>query len=94
VDPGIDTIVTKEETWRVYILECADGTLYTGVAIDLERRLRQHNGERPGGPKYTRGRRPVRVLWSASAADRSEAQQREAAIKKLSRADKFKLLSY
>ncbi len=85
--------MTKEETWRVYILECADGTLYTGVAIDLDRRLMQHNGERSGGPKYTRGRRPVLLLWSAPAADRSEAQQREAAIKKLSRADKFKLVS-
>lgn len=75
------------------MLECADGTLYTGVASDMERRLAQHNGEKPGGPKYTRGRRPVRLLWSAPAADRSVAQQREAAIKKLRRADKLKLLS-
>lgn len=81
------------DEWQVYLLECADGTLYTGVARDLARRLLQHNGERPGGPKYTRGRRPVTVLWSASAANRSEAQQREAAIKKLSRSDKLKLLS-
>ena len=80
------------ERWQVYLLECADGTLYTGVARDLARRLRQHNGAQPGGPKYTRGRRPVRLLWSAAAADRSEAQQREAAIKKLSRSDKLNLL--
>lgn len=81
------------DEWQVYLLECADGTLYTGVSRDLARRLLQHNGERAGGPKYTRGRRPVHLLWSAPAADRSEAQQREAAIKKLSRADKLKLLS-
>ena len=44
-----------EEGWQVYVLECADGTLYTGVAANLPRRLRQHNGELVGGPKYTRG---------------------------------------
>ncbi len=82
-----------DDNWRVYVLECADGTLYTGVARDLERRLLQHNGERSGGPKYTRGRRPVRLLWSDVAADRGEAQQREAAIKKLSRPDKLRLIS-
>ncbi|MEH6583060.1 MAG: GIY-YIG nuclease family protein [Halioglobus sp.] len=80
------------DVWRVYILECADGTLYTGVASDLQRRLQQHNGERPGGPKYTRGRRPVQLRWSAIAPDRSAAQRREAAIKKLPRAEKLKLL--
>ena len=81
-----------EKSWQVYILECADGTLYTGVARDLERRILQHNGERPGGPKYTRGRRPVRLVWSDVAVDRAAAQQREAAIKKLSRTDKLQLV--
>ncbi len=80
------------DAWYVYILECADGTLYTGVARDLDKRVRQHNGERAGGPKYTRGRRPVKVLWSATAASRSEAQQREAAIKSLSRGEKLSLV--
>ncbi|RLQ21028.1 GIY-YIG nuclease family protein [Seongchinamella sediminis] len=73
------------------MLECADGTLYTGVARDLPRRLRQHNGELSGGPRYTSGRRPVRLLWSESAVDRSLAQAREAAIKKLTRAQKLAL---
>ena len=77
--------------WSVYLLECSDGTLYTGVARELDRRLRQHNGELVGGPKYTRGRRPVRLLWSDTAVDRGSAQMREAAIKKLSREDKLKL---
>ena len=74
------------------MLRCADGTLYTGVALDVEKRLLQHNGERAGGPKYTRGRRPVQLVWSEHAADRSSAQQREAAIKRLTRSDKLRLI--
>ncbi len=78
--------------WHVYLLRCADGTLYTGIARDLERRLSQHNGLLAGGPKYTRGRRPVELLWSTSAPDRSAALRREAAIKRLSRARKLDLV--
>ncbi|MEQ8802851.1 GIY-YIG nuclease family protein [Haliea sp.] len=77
--------------WVVYLLQCADGSLYTGVTLDLQRRLAQHNGERTGGPRYTRGRRPVALLWWERAADRSLAQQREAAIKRLPRAAKLQL---
>ncbi|KZX56854.1 hypothetical protein A3709_03485 [Halioglobus sp. HI00S01] len=80
-------------SWQVYILACSDGTLYTGIARDLERRLRQHNGELAGGPKYTRGRRPVQLVWSAEAVDRSAASQREAAIKQLSREEKLRLIA-
>lgn len=80
------------DAWCVYLLRCADGTLYTGVARDLSRRLRQHNGELAGGAAYTRGRRPVSLLWSEGCADRSSAQQREAAIKALSRAQKLALI--
>jgi putative endonuclease len=79
-------------TWHVYILRCADGSLYTGIARDLAKRLRQHNGELVGGPRYTRGRRPVALAWSDSAADRSAALQREAAIKNLSRRQKLALI--
>ncbi|MCB1675587.1 MAG: GIY-YIG nuclease family protein [Halioglobus sp.] len=74
------------------MLQCADGSLYTGVARDLQRRLSQHNGERPGGARYTRTRRPVRLLWSETVSDRSAALQREFAIKRLCRADKLRLL--
>lgn len=77
--------------WFVYIVQCSDGSLYTGIARDLGQRLAQHNGERPGGARFTRGRRPVRLIWSAAAADRSEASRREAGIKKLSRAQKLAL---
>ncbi len=79
--------------WYVYVLQCADGSLYTGVARDLHKRLRQHNGDLAGGPKYTSGRRPVSLLWSESAADRSSAQQREAAIKRLPRCEKLALIA-
>lgn len=82
-----------ENSWHVYILQCADTTLYTGIAKDLSRRLMQHNGELVGGPKYTRGRRPVRLVWSDEVADRGAALQREAAIKKLRRAEKLRLIA-
>ena len=65
--------------WYVYVVQCADGSLYTGVATDLQRRLRQHNGELTGGARYTMGRRPVQLLWSEALADRGAAQRRESA---------------
>lgn len=77
--------------WTVYILQCSDGSLYTGVARDLQRRLMQHNGVLVGGSRYTRGRRPVELLWSDPAPDRGAAQRREASIKKLSRDEKLRL---
>lgn len=80
------------DTWHVYLLRCADDTLYTGIARDLERRLRQHNGELAGGPKYTRGRRPVALLWACTEAGRGAALQRELEIKRLSRAAKLALV--
>ncbi|MFT6051505.1 MAG: putative endonuclease [Halioglobus sp.] len=78
--------------WHVYILQCVDGSLYTGVARDLQRRLRQHNGELAGGAKYTMGRRPVQVLWSEASPDRGAAQRREHDIKKLVRSEKLALI--
>lgn len=83
--------MSPAQAWTVYLLQCADGTLYTGITSDLERRLDQHNGASSGGPRYTRGRRPVRLLWSERAADRPAALRREAAIKKLARRDKLVL---
>ena len=75
----------------VYIVECADGTLYTGWTTDVEKRLQTHNaGE---GAKYTRSRRPVRLLYSEPCADKSAALKREAEIKRLSRADKLALIA-
>ena len=78
--------------WQVYVLRCADGTLYTGIAIDLERRLREHNGELGKGAKYTAARRPVELVYREQRANRSAAAQREAAIKRMSRAQKLLLI--
>lgn len=77
--------------WYVYILRCADGSLYTGITTDLERRTREHNQGRAGA-RYTRVRRPVELVYSETVTDRSAAGQREAAIKKLSRTQKLQLL--
>ncbi len=76
-------------TWFVYILRCADDTLYTGVTTDPERRLREHNAGGKLGARYTRARRPVELAYQELAADKAEAYRREAAIKKLKREAKL-----
>ena len=81
----------KESNWYVYILRCADETLYTGITTDLERRIRQHNGELVGGAKYTRVRRPVSLFWQEEHIDRSSASKREYEIKRLPRQKKERL---
>lgn len=77
--------------WFVYMLRCADGTLYTGITTDIDRRLAEHNGEGGLGARYTRSRRPVALAYSEPAASRAEASQREAAIKQLDRTRKLAL---
>ncbi|HIE24644.1 MAG TPA: GIY-YIG nuclease family protein [Anaerolineales bacterium] len=72
-----------------YILECADGTLYTGWSTDPNRRTKTHNAGR--GAKYTRTRRPVKLIYSEELPDRSSAMKREVEIKKYSRKRKKKL---
>ncbi len=75
----------------VYIVQCADGTLYTGWTNDLDRRLAAHNSGT--GAKYTKSRRPVKLVYHEVFENKSEALKREAAIKKLSRAEKMQLIS-
>lgn len=79
-------------TWCVYILRCKDGTLYTGSTDDLEKRLHAHNHLKSGA-KYTRARRPVDLVYKEECADLSGARKREAAIKRLSRAEKQRLFN-
>jgi len=74
----------------VYILRCADGSLYTGIARDADRRLRQHQAGRGGS--YTRARRPVQMVWQREVATWREAMQAERAIKRLPRTKKLALL--
>ena len=72
------------------MVRCRDGTLYTGATNNLERRVATHNKGR--GAAYTRARLPVTLVWSESAADRGAALRREAALKRLSRAEKLRLV--
>lgn len=79
-----------EKTWSVYILRCADGTLYTGVTTDVARRLRVHQSGK--GAKYTRGRGPLELVYWEEYLDKGAALKRELAIKALSREEKLKLI--
>lgn len=81
---------TDRSAWSVYLLRCADGTLYCGITNDITRRLGAHAR---GGVKYTRGRLPVKLAHLEPAADRGQALRREAALKRLSRAQKLRLVS-
>lgn len=76
--------------WHVYILRCADNTLYTGIATDVDARLAMHNAGK--GAKYTRGRLPVVLVYEESAESHSAALKREHAIKRLRLAGKQQLL--
>lgn len=77
--------------YQVYILRCADETLYTGIARDVDARVREHN-ESPKAARYTRGRRPVVLVYHESCASRSAALVREAAIKRMPRVQKEALI--
>jgi len=79
-------------SWQVYIARCADGTLYTGIARDVERRIAEHNAGKGAAAHYTRARRPVVLVYQEAAADRSSASKREYRIKQLSRAEKLALV--
>lgn len=81
---------TQNRAWQVYILRCADGSFYTGAARDPARRVREHNGKR--GAAYTRARRPVQLVYTEPAPDRSAALRREWAIKQLTRTEKLDLI--
>lgn len=76
--------------WYVYILQCADGTLYTGITTDVNRRLNEHNSGK--GAKYTRTRLPVMIVAVSEAGSRSEASKEEYRIKQLTREQKLKLI--
>ena len=82
-----------ESSYYVYMVECADGTYYTGITTDLKRRIEEHNTSEKGA-KYTRARRPVKLVYSEGHPDKSSASRREWEIKhKLTRAEKQKLAS-
>lgn len=78
--------------YYVYILECSDGSFYTGIANNLEKRLKEHNGELKGGAVYTRSKRPVKLVHFEEYETRKEALKREREIKKMDRAKKASLV--
>ncbi len=83
--------MSEPSNWIVYILECADRTLYTGITNDLAHRIKEH--ENGTGAKYTRGRAPFTLLYTETHPSRSQALKREARIKSFDRAAKLRLAS-
>jgi len=96
-DAGADSAESKEEPLPdeaghfVYIVECADGTYYTGYTTDVARRVSEHNAGT--GARYTRGRTPVTLIYTEAFATKSEAMSREYAIKQLRRRQKKRLVA-
>jgi predicted GIY-YIG superfamily endonuclease len=89
-DVSADTPGPDTPRWFVYLLRCADGTLYAGSTTDIDARARAHNEGR--GAKYTSGRRPVTVVYREACASRSAALRREHVVKRLTRAQKERLI--
>lgn len=83
--------MNEDTRYCIYILYCADGTLYTGITCDLERRLAQHNAGK--GARYTRDRLPVKLLYSWGEMNRSQATRVERRVKRLRRAQKEALIA-
>jgi len=77
--------------YHLYILQCSDKTLYTGITTDLDRRITEHNSTKLGA-KYTHARRPVKLVYSKRFKDRSSASKEEARIKKLTKSEKLELV--
>ena len=80
-----------EPIWYLYIIRCGDGTLYTGITTDIEKRLEVHRAGK--GAKYTRGRLPLDVVYRESCGTHSDALKREIAVKRMSRKEKEELLA-
>jgi len=78
--------------WYVYMVRCADRSLYTGITLDPERRVAEHNSNDRLAARYTRVRRPVQLVYREMYHSRAEAQSRECALKRLSRIQKEKII--
>lgn len=82
----------SKEMYYIYLVRCSDDSLYCGWTTDLKRRIDAHNGHIPGGAKYTRGRRPVTLVYAESFHQKQEAQRREYAIKRMTKTKKLRLI--
>lgn len=83
----------SKEGFYTYMVECSDGSLYTGWTTDLVQRVAKHNGQLPGGAKYTRARRPVKLVWYTSFQRKQEAQSMEYQVKRMPREQKRALVA-
>ena len=81
----------ENDIWQVYMVRCKDGTLYTGITNDLAKRIKAHNSAKDGA-RYTRSRRPVKLVYSEEAGSKSAAAKLEYKIKKMTRAKKKKMV--
>ena len=93
-----DQTCGKANGWNVYIVKCSDGSLYTGITTNLDRRLKEHNtdtasGKAGRGAAYTRSRRPVKLVYSEVLPDRRLASRREFEVKNMSRSAKLQLIT-
>ena len=80
-----------DKTWKLYVLRCGDGSLYTGITTDVEARLQAHRSGK--GAKYTRGRQPLELVYSEECGTHSDALKREIAVKRMNRQEKEALLT-
>ena len=79
--------------WYVYIVRCGDGSLYTGITTDVDRRIAEHNHSNSAGARYTRARRPVVLVYQEILASRAAAARREALIKRMSSRRKYAIIA-
>ena len=92
VNPS-ELMIELMDTWNVYILRCSDGSLYTGITRDVTRRVAEHNSDKALAAKYTRARRPVRLVYQEAWASRSQVCQREYEIKQMDKKEKEALIA-
>jgi putative endonuclease len=78
--------------WSVYIIRCGDGTLYTGITTDIDRRFAEHRSQGPKGAKYTRNKLPLTIVYQREVGSRSEVSKEELRIKSLTRSQKLALI--
>lgn len=83
----------SNSVWFLYLIRCGDGSLYTGIATDVDRRFEEHESQGPKGAKYTRGRLPLELVYRREIGNRSEATKEEMRVKALSRKQKLALIA-
>ena len=85
-------VSSGKSVWFLYIIQCGDGSFYTGIATDIDRRFSEHEGQGPKAAKYLRGRLPLVLVYQKEIGSRSEATKEELRIKSLSRKEKLELI--